>query len=107
MRIKNSVNNIAYNMVFYFINSLLSFVSRTALIYYIGGDFVGLSSVLTNILGYLNVVELGIGQAVTYSLYKPLKERNYDRINTLLSLYKRIYHSIGIFIGIGAIIISL
>ena len=107
MRIKNSVNNIAYNMIFYFINSLLSFVSRTALIYYIGGDFVGLSSVLTNILGYLNVVELGIGQAVTYSLYKPLKETNYDRINTLLSLYKRIYNSIGIFIGIGAIIISV
>ena len=76
MRVKNSINNIAYNMIFYFINSLLSFVSRTALIHYIGGDFVGLSSVLTNILGYLNVVELGIGQAVTYSLYKPLKEKD-------------------------------
>lgn len=107
MRVKNSINNITYNMIFYFINSLLSFVSRTALIYYIGGDFVGLSSVFTNILGYLNVVELGIGQAVTYSLYKPLKEKDYERINTLLSLYRRIYHSIGIFIGIGAFIVSL
>lgn len=107
MRVKNSINNITYNMIFYFINSSLSFVSRTALIHYIGGDFVGLSSVFTNILGYLNVVELGIGQAVTYSLYKPLKEKNYERINILLSLYRRIYHSIGIFIGIGSFIIGL
>lgn len=107
MRVKNSLNNITYNMIFYFINSLLSFISRTALIHYIGGDFVGLSSVLMNILGYLNVVELGIGQAVTYSLYKPLKDKDYDSINILLSLYKRIYHIIGIFIGIGSVIISL
>lgn len=107
MRIKNSINNIKYSMIFYFINTILGFISRTALISYIGGDFVGLSSVFMNILGYLNVVELGIGQSVTYSLYKPLKEKDYKKINTLLLLYKKIYSAIGIFIALGTVVISV
>lgn len=107
MRIKNSINNIKYSMIFYFINSLLAFISRTTIIHYIGEDFVGLSSVLLNILGYLNVVELGMGQAVTYSLFKPIKDKNYKKINTLLMIYKKIYYTIGLFIGIASLVISV
>lgn len=40
---------------------------------------MGLTGTLLNLLGFLNLAELGIGMAIGYVLYKPLYQ--HDEIN--------------------------
>ena len=73
----------------------------------LGADFVGLSGTLGNILGFLSLAEMGVGIAVSYHLYKPIQEGNKEQINELVSVFGYLYQKIGIFIGLGGVIISL
>ena len=70
-RLHKSFLNARVNLIFYFITLALSFVSRKVFLDFLGADFVGLTVTLLNLLGFLNIVELGIGLAIGYVLYKP------------------------------------
>lgn len=100
MRTENSIKNIKYNTIFFIINIILSFLAKSFLILYIGVEYSGLNSVLKNLLEFLNITELGISTSVTYSLYKPLREKQYEKINSIVTFYRRMYRLIGIMIMI-------
>ena len=80
-RVKKTLLNARVNLVFYFLTLALSFFSRKIFLDCLGADFVGLTGTLQNLLGFLNLAELGIGSAIGYVLYKPLFERNQEKIN--------------------------
>lgn len=68
-RTSKSLLNIKIAFAFYFINLLLTFLSRKYFIDYLGSELLGLNTTLTNMLGFLNLAELGVGTAVSYTLY--------------------------------------
>lgn len=71
----------------------------------LGADFVGLTSTLQNLLGFLNLAELGIGSAIGFVLYKPLFDRNELKINEIVSVFGYLYRWIGfIILGAGLIL---
>lgn len=94
-------------MLFYFLSLFLAFYSRKIFLDCLGSEFIGLTGALNNILSFLNVAELGIGTSITYFLYKPLQEDNHDKINDIMSMLAYLYRQIGLFIGLGGIIISI
>ena len=49
---------------------LMPFFMRTAMIYFMGVQYLGLNSLFTSILQVLNLAELGVGSAMVYSMYK-------------------------------------
>lgn len=106
MRKKNSINNISYSLLFFSINSLLTFLSKSAMIFYIGSEYTGLSTVCRSIIGMLSIAELGVSNAVTYSLYKPLREEDYSKINSIINTYKWVYRIIGSILLLLSIVIS-
>lgn len=106
MRTEESSKNAMTSMVFYIINSIFSFISKTVFIRFLGIEYSGLNSLFTNVLGILNIAELGIGTAVGYSLYKPLAEKDTKTINEILKLYKYLYRIIAIVILIIGLIIT-
>ena len=71
-RIKKTLLNARVNFIYYFITLILSFFSRKVFLDCLGADFVGLTGTLQNLLGFLNLAELGVGSAIGYLLYKPL-----------------------------------
>ena len=85
-RVKKTLLNARVNLVFYFLTLALSFFSRKIFLDCLGADFVGLTGTLQNLLGFLNLAELGIGSAIGYVLYKPLFERNQEKINEIISV---------------------
>lgn len=105
MRTKKSINNIIYNLLFFSLNSIIAFLSKTVMITYIGSDYSGLNSICKSIVGMLNIAELGLSNAVTYSLYKPLKEKDYTKINSIMNTYKGIYKIIGSIILLFSVIL--
>ena len=76
----NSLRNIKANLIGQMVNNVLRFVSRTIFIYTLGEEFLGISSLYTNILTLLSVSELGFSGAVTFSLYRPLAENDKEKI---------------------------
>lgn len=108
MRIKNTINNIIFSSGGMLLNTALSFLYRTVFIYVLGVEYLGLNSVFTSILMLLSLGELGVGQAIVYSLYKPLANKNNELVKALLGLYQRIYRYIGVVILVlGVIFIPL
>lgn len=104
-RVKKSLLNARVNLIFYFLTLALSFFSRKIFLDTLGADFVGLTSTLQNLLGFLNLAELGIGSAIGYVLYKPLFEHNEVKINEIISVFGYLYRWIGLIIlGAGLIL---
>lgn len=106
-KLDKSLRNARVAFIFYFIALVVSFVSRKVFIDTLGTELVGLSATIQNILGFLNLAELGIYSAVSYSLYKPLVEGKQEEINRIISLFGYLYRLVGIFILVVGIIVSL
>lgn len=106
-RVSKSIKNAEVNLIFYFLALFLAFFSRKIFLECLGAEFIGLNGTLSNILGYLNLAELGIGGSIGYLLYKPLQQKNIIEISEILSVFGYLYNWIGgIILGAG-IIISL
>lgn len=103
-RVKKSLLNARVNLIFYFLALALSFFSRKIFLDTLGADFVGLTGTLQNLLGFLNLAELGIGSAIGYVLYQPLYERDEAKINEIISVFGYLYRWIGcIILGVGGV----
>lgn len=105
-RVKKSMLNARVNLIFYFIILVLSFFSRKIFLNTLGADFVGFTGALQNLLGFLNLAELGIATAIGYVLYKPLFDHDEQKINEIVSVLGYLYRWIGIIILVVGVIMS-
>lgn len=104
-RVSKSVKNAKVGAFFFLISIFAQFFSRKIFLDFLGDEFIGLTSTLRSILGFLNLAELGIATAIGYALYKPIYDNNQLEINKIISLLGVLYKRIGIFIfGAGAIV---
>lgn len=104
-RKKYAVLNSSISTALQIVQLLAQFVSRSLFIHYLGMELLGLNGLFINVLTYLNFAELGIGSAITYSLYKPLNDRDYKQIRAIMVMFRKIYMTIGtliLFVGVGA-----
>lgn len=106
-RVHKSILNAEVNLLFYFLSLFLAFFSRKIFLDNLGAEFIGLTGTLSNILGYLNLSELGISASIGYFLFKPLQTDNRKIIQDILSLLGYLYNWIGGIIFAAAIIVSL
>ena len=84
---------------------LLGFIIRKVFIEKLSVEYLGYNSVFSNLLQMLNLADMGIGIAITSYLYKPLANKEKDKVNVLMHLYKKMYEIIGLIVlGIGIII---
>lgn len=73
---------------------------RTAMIYFMGVQYLGLNSLFTSILQVLNLTELGVGSAMVYSMYKPIADDDTKTICALMRLYRLYYRIIVLVIAV-------
>ena len=98
MRIISSTKNIATGLVGQMILLVTSFITRTVFINILGSSYLGISGLFNNILSLLSLAELGVGQAITFSLYKPIAENDTKKIASLMAIYKKIYTAVFVFV---------
>ena len=105
-RLSSTLKNLIVSLGSQIITLILLFISRTIFIRILGAEYLGINSLFTNILTVLSLAELGIGNVMIYSLYKPLVDKDESRIRALLNYYRKIYQYIALFIfifGVGSI----
>lgn len=93
-RTKQSVKNATFSVLSQLTQQLVKMVVRIAFIRVIG-EYLGVNAIFSNILMALQLVELGIGPAIAYSLYKPLSCNDTEKVKTLMNLFKKSYRIIG------------
>lgn len=104
-RLKKSYLNARVNVFFYLVTLFISFFSRKIFLEKLGADFVGLTGTMQNLLGFLNLAELGIGASIGYVLYKPIFDGNRDKIKEIISVLGYLYRNVGLLIlGAGLLL---
>lgn len=99
-RTEKVLKNLRYEMLLQVGNTFLSFFTRRVFIQMLAREYLGLNGVFSSILSMLNLAELGIGSAIVYSLYKPLAENDKEQVAALMALYRRVYWTLGIVVGL-------
>lgn len=104
-RTANSLQNTKVSLFFYLLILVTTFFSRKVFINSLGTEILGLNTTITNLLGLLNLSELGIGTAVSFALFKPLLDGNRKNIGEIVSVQGWLYRNIALLIIIvGAIL---
>ena len=106
-RIKKTIKNARVGVFFYSITLFIHFFSRKIFLDGLGDEFIGLTSTLQSILGFLNLAELGIGTAIGVTLYGPLFQKDKKEINKIIALIGYLYKKIGLGVFILGIIVSV
>ena len=94
------MKNVSVALVMQVIKNLLGFLSRTVFVYILGAEYLGVNSLFSDILTVLSFAELGIGNAMVFSLYKPISQDNTEKIKSLMKLYAKTYKIIGFVIAV-------
>ena len=102
---KKSVLNITVSIISRVLLLIVALFTRRLLIRYLGNDINGLNSLYSSIIGMLAVAELGIGSAITFSMYKPIVQGDDNTVVGLYCLYRKIYLIIGCVIFCAGLVI--
>lgn len=97
-RSKNTIRNAAIALAMQIVSVVLSFIGRTVFALLLEKEYLGLGGLFSNIISVLSLSELGIGSVIIVNLYKPLAEKDQDRICKLMNFYRTAYQIIGIFV---------
>lgn len=95
-RTRLSALNSAVATIGQFVQLLFQFIARSFFIHILGSQYLGLNGLFLNVLGYLNFAELGIGSAITFSLYKPLFDQDMGQVSAILKLFRNLYRYIAL-----------
>lgn len=100
MRTVNSFRNIFASTIGSIVAIVVGFIAQRIFVQYLGIEYLGLNGLFTNIVSMLAVVELGVGLAITYSLYKPLAHNDTTTVKSLMQFYKKSYRVIAAIVAV-------
>lgn len=104
-RTVQSIKNARVSLFFSVLVLVLGFFSRKILIDCLGAEVLGLNTTATNLLGFLNLAELGISAAISYTLYTPLFQKDYETINEIVAVQGWLYRRIAYIVLAGGAVL--
>lgn len=99
--------NIMINIFFTVTIGILGFVLNKIFAENMGVSDLGLMRLFTQMVAYLSLADLGIASASTYSLYKPLLNKDHDKVSIIISTIDAFYKKIALIIIIVGIVVSI
>lgn len=95
-RTEYSLLNIATGVGGYVLSVLLSLINRMVFTRCLPAAYLGVSGLFGNVLAMLSLAELGVGGAISYALYKPLAEKDEEKIASLMKVFGTAYRTVGL-----------
>ena len=93
---RKSAKNALVSLISQIFTMLLNFISRSVFIHCLSAEYLGVNGLFSNVLTLLSFAELGIGGALVYAMYRPMKEKNKEKLGQLLSFYRKAYYGIAL-----------
>lgn len=85
MRTKKTALNIIFDVLPQVIIIFIAFFKSKIFLDVLGDNNVGLYNYLNQIIAYLSISELGLTSAVMYYLYKPIRQKDYQKITEIMN----------------------
>ena len=105
-RTENITRNVSVTFITQVISLFFAFLNRTIFIRLLGVNYLGLDGLFASILTVFSLAELGIGNALIFSLYKPIARGDRQKATQLVTLYNKAYRIIIVSIlCVGALLI--
>ena len=104
---KITLINIISNIILQFATIVSGFIIPKIILSYFGSSVNGLVASLNQFLSYISLIEGGITGVITASLYKPLIDKEYDKISSILKTTKSFYNKIALIYIIYAISLAI
>lgn len=102
-RTQYSILNMFTGFLGFILSAVAAYACRMIFVRTLSEQYLGLTGLLQNFLSMLSLAELGIGSAITYSLYKPIANDDREKIATLMHAFKIAYRIIGLIVAIAGI----
>ena len=103
-RIKyNLLSGILYQIVLI----VLSFLLPRLYLENFGSEVNGVLSTIKQIFVYMFLLEAGVGLATTQALYKPVAEKNNDKVSSVISATHKYYCKIGVIYSVVVLLIAV
>ena len=102
-RTTNAIKNTGCGLLGKLANLILAFLSRTIFIYFLGSTYLGVNGLYSEILSLLSFAELGFGSAMTFAMYKPVADKDTEKIKRLLGFYKTVYRIVAVIITVAGL----
>ena len=95
MRGKRLFYNTLSSLVFQVTTIICGFILPRLILSAFGSDVNGLVNSITQFLGIISFLELGVGAVVQSALYKPLAEKRQDDVSKIISSANKFFTSLG------------
>lgn len=106
MRLKRTIVNTVTSIGVQIVILIFSFLSRRVFLDTLGLEALGVHGFLSNIISWLSLADLGIGNAVCYALYEPLEKHDTKLICSFQNFLKKIFRYVCIvYVGIITILV--
>lgn len=106
MRSSKALYNTVSSMFSQIVAFLAGILIPRLVISHYGSSLNGLQASISQFIGYLSIIEMGLGGSLIFSLYKPLAENDVSRINSILSAAKQSYKRIGLYFGVFILLMA-
>lgn len=104
-KVKTLKLNIITSVLPWIILAVVGFVKISFFIEAYGSELNGFIQLISQIYGYISLVEMGFGSAITFRLYKPFAEKNKEEVAKLFNGSMKIYKKIALqMAGIGIVV---
>ena len=111
MQVNDRKRRLAYNTfssLFYQITTIVcGFILPRLILAAFGSDVNGLVNSITQFLGIISFLELGVGAVVQSSLYKPLAEHDEDQVSRVIKSANRFFRTIARILFIYVIMLAI
>lgn len=95
-RKKRAIENITISLILEAINIISGFVIPRLIIGRFGSATNGLIISITNFIGYVALLQSGVGSVIKASLYKPLAEKDSSKINDIVATLENFFKNISL-----------
>ncbi|WP_033740466.1 hypothetical protein [Pantoea stewartii] len=94
MRRENVIKSFKYGLFFSVLIMVMTFFVRKVFLDELGSELTGFYLLINQLLGFINLAELGLGTASTYLLFKPLHKKDNTELSIIISTIRDLYKKI-------------
>ena len=98
-RVAYAEKNILFGYAGQIATAFMSFWLRRVFVLHLSETLLGINSTYTNVLSLLSMADLGIGTALSFSLYAPVAEGNTEKVKAYIEMYRKTYRVIAVVIA--------
>lgn len=96
MRSKKTVINTAVALVLQFVTAVCGLILPRLIIKTFGSDINGLTTSITQFLGYVSLLEAGVGAVSRAALYSPLANNDIGKVSTVVKATEQFFRKIAL-----------